>query len=182
MDSIVHPLLFRVICAYLDQGISIWNFPLIEEGFLASVKEMEKSSFISFFKTERAVKLLMNSNTTIENLLDIVVGDKSLYKQYLFDQQFSHPGWSGIVSVLEDTPQALFDSRKISVKDLIIFELLLEIDALDSLYGNKWTPLSNNLKSKPIDLFAEIPDTEMFEVLSLFQDCLPEPPFSSFEA
>jgi uncharacterized protein YbcC (UPF0753/DUF2309 family) len=26
LDNKVHPILFRVVCAYLDQGISLWNF------------------------------------------------------------------------------------------------------------------------------------------------------------
>jgi hypothetical protein len=30
-------------------------------------------------------------------LLRITVGDSRFFKQYIFDQQFSHPGWSGIV-------------------------------------------------------------------------------------
>jgi hypothetical protein len=42
----------------------------------------------------------------------------------LFDQQFAHPGWSGIVSVIEDMPQTLLDTRRISLQDLIIFELV----------------------------------------------------------
>jgi uncharacterized protein len=170
LDSIVHPLLFRVICAYLDQGISIWNFPLIEEGFLVSIQEMEKSSFISFFKKERARKLLMDNEIKIADLLKILVGDESLFKQYLFDQQFAHPGWSGIISVLEDNPNALFDTRKASVRDLIVFELLMEIDALDSLLGKEWPPLGDKLKVRPVDLFADVPDSEMHEVLSIFQD------------
>src|SRR5690606_21987981 len=47
LDSLVHPTLFRVLCSYLDQGISIWNFPLWKNGFLASIKEMEQKSFSS---------------------------------------------------------------------------------------------------------------------------------------
>ncbi|MFN3490543.1 MAG: putative inorganic carbon transporter subunit DabA, partial [Emticicia sp.] len=27
LDLLVHPLLFRILCSYLDQGISIWRFP-----------------------------------------------------------------------------------------------------------------------------------------------------------
>src|SRR5215212_8758260 len=28
MDSMVHPTLFRILCSYLDQGISVWSFPV----------------------------------------------------------------------------------------------------------------------------------------------------------
>src|SRR5215203_4865002 len=40
LDNRVHPLLFRILCSYLDQGIALWRFPTIEGGFLASVREL----------------------------------------------------------------------------------------------------------------------------------------------
>ena len=42
LDLLTHPILFRTICSYLDQGISIWNFPVLDKGFLNSIREMEK--------------------------------------------------------------------------------------------------------------------------------------------
>ena len=44
----VQPLLFRILCAYLDQGISVWNFPIIDKGFLDALRSVEKNSFSSF--------------------------------------------------------------------------------------------------------------------------------------
>ncbi len=49
LNSLVHPILFRILCSYLDQGISVWNFPVLHQGFLASMKELERNSFTSFF-------------------------------------------------------------------------------------------------------------------------------------
>lgn len=170
MDSLVHPVLFRTLCSYLDQGIAIWNFPVSNKGFLSSIREMERNSFTSFFRTERARKILLQGNADMYHLLQLLVGDQTLYKQYLFDQQFAHQGWSGMVSAIEDQPQTLLDQKKISIHDLIIFELLLEIDALDYQFKNKWLPLSSRLRSKPIDLFAEIPLTELDEVTFIWQE------------
>ena len=161
LDSLVHPLLFRVLCSYLDQGISIWSFPVWNEGFLTSIKEMERLSFTSFFRTDWPRRLLLKSDCKIEALLDILVGDESLYKQYLFDQQFAHQGWSGMVSAVEDVPQTLLDRKQITIQELIVFELLLEIDALDFRFGKNWQPLSKSLTEKPIDLFAKIPEREL---------------------
>ena len=169
LDSLVQPLLFRILCSYLDQGISIWNFPTGTNGFLASIKELEKNIFTSFFKTEGAKQLLLNGNCEIKDLLKIVVGDESYYEQYLFDQQFSHQGWSGIVSTIEDQPQSLLDRKQISLHDLIVFELLLEIDALNFQFGKSWKPLSTNLNSKPLNLFSDVPLTELNEVFTIFQ-------------
>lgn len=170
LDSLVHPLLFRILCSYLDQGISIWNFPVWHKGFLASIREMERVSYASFFKGKRAKKILTGEHPQIESLLKILVGDESLFEQYLFDQQFSHQGWSGMVSTVEDQPQTLLDHKKISLHDLIVFELLLEIDALDDLFGEDWLPLAGKIKMKPIDLFAEVPETELDKVTTLWQE------------
>ena len=132
------PILFRILCSYLDQGIAIWNFPIREKTFLASLREMEQNSFSSFFRRSRSKRLLKESTCEIPELLKLLVGDESLYESYLFDQQFAHQGWSGMVSTIEDQPYTILDPRKLSMHDLIAFELLLEIDALDNMYGESW--------------------------------------------
>jgi uncharacterized protein YbcC (UPF0753/DUF2309 family) len=171
MDSLVQPILFRILCSYLDQGISIWAFPAREKGFLSSIKEIEKFSATSFFRSRRTKNLLFSKQCSIPNLMKMLIGDESLFGQYLFDQQFSHMGWSGMVAVVEANPTTLLDTRIISLHDLITFELLLEIDAMDFHFGEgKWAPLASRLIERPIDLFEEIQETELHQVLSLWQD------------
>lgn len=99
-----------------------------------------------------------------------MVGNEAYYSAYIFDQQFSHQGWSGIVSTIEDQPHTLLDSKNISLRDLIAFELLLEIDALDTKLGKSWEPLCNKVSSEPIDMFAAAPSTELNEVFKIWQD------------
>ncbi|HXD94511.1 MAG TPA: DUF2309 domain-containing protein [Bacteroidia bacterium] len=170
LDLSIQPILFRILCSYLDQGISMWNFPVQDKGFLSSIKELERNSFTSFFKTERVRNLLLHGDYDISSLLKIIVGDESLYKQYLFDQQFAHQGWAGMVATVEDQPQTLLDTKKISLKDLIIFELLLEIDLLDDKFGKIWAPLATRIESKPVDIFAEVAETELSEVMVIWQN------------
>lgn len=170
LDSLVHPLLFRLICSYLDQGIAIWSFPVRGKGFLTALKEMEKNSAISFFKCKRARELLLFGNIGIENLLHILIGNPKLYKQYLFDQQFAHSGWSGMVATVDEFPETLLDSRKLSLHDLIVFELLMEIDALDSVFGLIWSPLGHQLDFPPTDLFSDVTDNEWVDALFLWQE------------
>lgn len=170
LDFPVHPVLFRVLCSYLDQGISIWNFPVMHKDFLNSIRELERNSFTSLFSTKRAKHLLLHTHSKIEDLLKIIVGDEGLYKQYLFDQQFAHQGWSGMVSAIEDHPETLLDVRKISLHDLILFELLLEIDALDSKFGENWKPLGLSLKDEKEDLFADIVHKELHEVTAILHE------------
>lgn len=56
----LQPLLFRMLNSYLDQGIALNAFPLVVGGFLASVRELERNGFSSFFNTKRASDLLLN--------------------------------------------------------------------------------------------------------------------------
>jgi len=166
----VQPLLFRILCSYLDQGISIWQFPANKEGFIASLRELEQNGISSFFKTKRARQLLLSGQCDLNHLLQLVVGDERFYEQYIFDQQFTHQGWSGIVSAVEDQPHTLLDSRPISLRDLIAVELLLEIDALDNQLGKKWNPLAKSIQVQPVNLFEDVPSTELQEVFKLWQD------------
>jgi hypothetical protein len=115
MDALVHPLLFRIVCSYLDQGIAIWNFPIEHKGFLSSIREFERMSYGSIFNSKRVRDLLLNNNCSLEYLLEILVGDETLFAQYLYDQQFAHQGWSGMVSFIEDNPNALLDTKKITL-------------------------------------------------------------------
>lgn len=170
LDNLVQPLLFRILCSFLDQGISIRSFPSENKGFRSSLKELEKNSFSSFFKTNRAKSLLLDDNCSIKDLLKIVVGKEEYFEQYLFDQAFSHQGWSGMVATVEHQPQSLLDPKTISLKDLIFIELLFEIDALDFTLGKRWEPLTAKIQDKPLNLFDDVKLSELNETLILWQD------------
>jgi uncharacterized protein YbcC (UPF0753/DUF2309 family) len=167
MDNNVQPLLFRILCAFLDQGIAIERFPLAQKSFVASIREMENNSLVSFFKTKEIKQKFLTGNYSITELLQILIGKEEYFQQYLFDQQFSHPGWSGFVSAVEDNPQTLLDRKKISLRDLVEFELLMELDALYSRFGKNWKPLADHAKQPPVDLFADVERTELSEVFEL---------------
>ncbi|HOY12011.1 MAG TPA: DUF2309 domain-containing protein [Saprospiraceae bacterium] len=169
LDQLVHPLLFRILCSYLDQGISTRVFPVSSKGFLDSIKELEKHTFSSFFRGKRAKALLLDESVTLKDLLKILVGEEQLYTDYLFDQQFAHPGWSGLVAQLEDNPETLYEKKSIKLRNLICFELLLEIDALDEKFGEIWSPIGLKVKPFKTGLFDEIHWTEYYEVMRLWQ-------------
>ncbi|MEP7373323.1 MAG: DUF2309 domain-containing protein [Chitinophagaceae bacterium] len=170
LDNKVHPLLFRILCGFLDQGIAIESFPVVSKPFIESIKEMEQNSFVSFFKTKAIKRKFLSGHYSIEELLKTIVGKEEYFEQYLFDQQFAHHGWSGLVSAVEDNPQTLLDRKQITLKELLEFELLLELDALHHELGNKWQPLANHVNVLPIDLFADVAKTEFAEVTEIWQD------------
>src|SRR5688500_10303491 len=76
LDNLVQPLLFRILCSYLDQGIALWKFPLHRDGFAASIRHLEQNSYSSFFKTKRAREILLDGNYSIHSLLSIVAGNE----------------------------------------------------------------------------------------------------------
>ena len=172
LDNAVQPLLFRILCSYIDQGIAITPFPFEDRGLLQALRNLEDHSLVSFFKTERARDLLHSNSCTIADLLEIVVGkgNEVYFEQYVYDQQFGHRGWSGIVSTLEDRPESLLYPKKISLEDMIIVELLLEIDALTDRLGDDWQPLGAHVSQPPLDMFADEPDSELKEVIEIWQD------------
>jgi uncharacterized protein YbcC (UPF0753/DUF2309 family) len=141
LDAMVHPLLFRVVSNYLDQGIAIKQFPYTELSFLDSIRQIERNGIVSFFKSKSVRELLLNEKIDLEHLLEIVVGNPEAFGNYLFDQQFAHPGYSGMVSVCEMNPEKLIETRNTSLEEFIVFELLLEIDALNTYFPKGWKPL-----------------------------------------
>ncbi|MFA7381586.1 MAG: DUF2309 domain-containing protein [Bacteroidia bacterium] len=170
LDNLVHPLLFRILCSYLDQGISMWNFPVPHKGLIASLREIEKESASSLFKSKRAKYLLLHTHCKLNSLLKILVGDEKLYERYLFDQQFAHAGWSGLVATIEEHPETLLDTKHITLHDLIILELLMEIDALDFKHKEKWLPLSSvQQEIEMLPLFSAVTPTPHFNALLLWQ-------------
>lgn len=172
LDSLVHPTLFRTLCSYLDQGISMWPFPVSHKGFVSSLRDLERNSFTSMFKSKRVRQLLVHSHEQLNDLLHRLVGDELLYEQYLFDQQFGHQGWSGMVAMIEAQPESLLNHRKITLHDLVFFECLLELDVLYSYLGDDWKPLQATLKAPVQPLFDQVPTTDRHEVLQLWQVAL----------
>jgi len=170
LDIKVHPLLFRILCAFLDQGIAIDPFPVVNKPFMDSIKEMEQNSFVSFFQTKKVRQQFLSGNYSVTSLLQTLVGKEEYFQQYLFDQQFAHHGWSGFVSAVEDNPHTLLDRKQITLKELLEFELLLELDAIQHSLGNKWKPLAEQVPVPPVDLLADVPRTEFAAVIELWQD------------
>jgi uncharacterized protein YbcC (UPF0753/DUF2309 family) len=172
INTIVHLNLFKLVGTYLDQGISSHQFPNPTNGFLNGIIAFEKNTFFGFFHSKRVKELLFKENKSLHELLNILVGNESYFEQYLFDQQFAHPGWSGFVAVIEEKPKLLFDIRRMSFSNFVYVELLLEIDALDKIFGEgKWAPIAELTEQKPLNLFQENDQKDIWAVKQLWQEC-----------
>jgi uncharacterized protein len=170
LNDKVQPKLFRIICSYLDQGISLWHFPKENLGLIAAIRYLENNSYTSFFQSKLVKNIIKNSSLcNVEYLLKCVVGNDAQYHNYLFDQQFSHKGWSGIVSAIESAPDTLLYPKAISLEDLIILELLLELDALEIGLGKGFAPLYDQNENVANNYFLSEAKSETEEVLEMWQ-------------
>lgn len=170
MDARVHPFLFRLICSYLDQGVSIWPFPETTSGLLDALRVLDKSVlFGGLFRNKRSRQWLQDPTMTIERLLSELIGDERYFEQYLFDQQFAHQGWSGMVASIELNPATLLNPKPVSLHDFIFIELLMELDVLDDHYAKGWKPLMSASDEQPTPLFGPISKTEHFNLLFTWQ-------------
>lgn len=124
-----HPILFRLVSQYLDQGITAWRMPHSKEGFLGSLKKIIHESLIPFYplnsKNIRKL-LLMEPDDIIRSVLLEFTGHPKHFLRYLTEMALDHPGWSGMVYTLQENQHTLIQRRSITLKEFLAVELLLE--------------------------------------------------------
>lgn len=170
MDGIVRPNFYRLINSYLDQGIAFEGFTTTSKGLLDAILYLQNQSKAKILHSKRALQLLEKDNKSLTELLHIIVGDENYYTQYLLDQQFSHPGLSGMVAAIEKKTDALYSKRSIKLFDLIYLELLFELEALETYVKPDFKPLAIDLAIPPEDIFADVPTNDYWEILGLWQE------------
>lgn len=170
MDGIVRPNFYRLINSYLDQGIAFEGLPKQSKGLLDAILYIQNNSLAKIFHSKKAVQLLGKEDKSLTELLNIIVGDENYYAQYLLDQQYSHPGLSGMVAAIEKKPDALYSKRPIKLFELIYLELLFELEALETYVDPGFKPLATNAEFPPEDIFSEVPSNEYWEILELWQE------------
>jgi uncharacterized protein len=60
----------------------------------------------------------------------------------LLEMLLAHPGWAGMVRIIEENPQSLLDPRTISLKELIAVELVCELAFLHKRKGSDFINVS----------------------------------------
>jgi len=142
VSALVHHIVFRITCNYLDQGIALWQFPSKEKGLLNAARDLDKHTAVSLFRSKKGREIFHDKTLGLPDLLKLVVGPKEdLYSSYLFDLCFAHPGWSGMVATIEQQPASLLDKKEITLRDFIHLELCFEIDAAYNQFGENWKSL-----------------------------------------
>ncbi|MGZ4970892.1 MAG: YbcC family protein [Methylobacter sp.] len=145
LNSLVHPILFRLLGNFLDQGISRWSLPKNGEHFWDCVLRLAQNSLLPLYPlNEPNVRELLSEtpDQVIKTCLEHIVGDKLLYEQYLLELLLAHPGWSGMVRIIEQNPKSLLARRKISLKEMLAVELALELAFLYKKRGSHFSSIA----------------------------------------
>lgn len=176
LNSLVHPILFRLLGNFLDQGISRWTLPKEGERFWDCVWRLARNSLIPLYPfNEPSVSELLelSPNEVILFCLQHLVGDSTLYEQYLLEMLLAHPGWAGMVRLVELNPAALLKQRTISLKEMIALELAVELAIVRKKKGINFIPVARvpEVEQRPL-LNDEIVNAQIPLVLKVWHEAM----------
>ncbi len=141
-----HLHLFRLIGAYLDQGLSIWRMPGADElGFFDAVASLAQCSLLPLrpFNAPLARALIRRpAHEALAEALARTVGDPDLYESYLLETLLAQPGWAGLVGECERKPETLLSPRRIHLLDYAAVTLVAELGCLEEALGAHFAPLA----------------------------------------
>ena len=176
LNTLTHPILFRLLGNFLDQGISRWTLPKDGERFWDCVLRLAQNSLLPLYPlNEPHIRQLLpqGPDKVISTALELIAGTKELYEQYLLEMLLAHPGWSGMVRVIEENPRALLDSRLISLKEMIAVELTCELAFLYLKKGDKFISIAEmELPKETILLHKGLPKPAVPLVLKIWQEAM----------
>jgi len=145
LNALVQPILFRLLGNFLDQGISRWSLPKDGEHFWDCIVRLTKNSLLPLYPFDEPIVnqlLTQTPDDVINACLKKIVGDEQLYEQYLLEVLLAHPGWSGMVHVIEQNPKSLLARREISLKEMLAVELAIELAFLHKKKGLNFSSIA----------------------------------------
>jgi uncharacterized protein YbcC (UPF0753/DUF2309 family) len=126
-EHVINPLLFRLLGAYLDQGVSLWPYLESSVNFQQAVLELARHSKLnvaSFINNDELFFVLsQNSDKLIIELLEYFIKPKELYSDFIHELLLNHPGWSGMVNMLHKNPDSLAKKRNLNLKQVLLVKL-----------------------------------------------------------
>lgn len=154
LDNLVHPILFRLLGGFLDQGMSLWRMPnAAEESFWKCVGDLASHRLFPIIPLNdpKCRELFQKEPIeAIELCLNELVGHPSYYETYIAEMLLAHPGWSGMVNMVEKNPLSLHAPRRVSVVELVAVDLILELGWIRKRVGRSFTKLNESLETRPL--------------------------------
>ncbi len=150
IDKRAQPIIFKILGNYLDQGISIWRLPHIHLDFWECIgKIIEESSLPIKPLTDKECRKLfkLEPEDVVLHCLQKIVGDEALFQTYITEMLLTHPGWAGMVRVIEKHPDFLHSRRTLRLKHLLALELCFELG---------WLYRKKSLTFRPVSEYAGV--------------------------
>jgi uncharacterized protein YbcC (UPF0753/DUF2309 family) len=137
--------LIRLTSGFLDQGVAISPFPESDSSFFEALKKLAHNSFapIAYYANKKRTRewFQKSPEQVCEKILKQLVGQESLYKQYITETLMAHRGWAGMVNAIEKRPASLLVPRSIKLIEFLALKLILESEYI-KFSGSK-TPLGD---------------------------------------
>lgn len=168
LDTLVEPLLFRLLGGYLDQGIASRSFPKCTD-FFQGVGSLVHNSFLPVrpLSDARIRRLFQEPrDRIILHCLDRLVGDASLYERYLHEMMLSKGGWYAMANMIARDSQSLMSPKNINVEQVLALELMIELGWMLREQGDDFVPLAKALPS----LAAQSPYSHVDPCLALWHE------------
>lgn len=145
LDRRSHLYLFRLIGAYLDQGLSMWRMPGVDElGFFDAVARLARASALPLgplgSQTARAL-LEKSPRDALAGALSRTLSRKAQWEQYLLETLLAQPGWAGLAAECERKPELLIGQRRIHLLDYAAITLVSEVGCLERELGTDFARL-----------------------------------------
>jgi uncharacterized protein YbcC (UPF0753/DUF2309 family) len=71
--------------------------------------------------------LQKDTETVIEESLQILLEDLSYGPRYLLEILLGHPGWSGLINQVDVKPEGLFNPKKITIQEALALEIAIDV-------------------------------------------------------
>ncbi len=130
----IHPLLIRMCCAFIDQGLSYWPMPSRELGFYECVRELV--SLPGFIAQEwfvdlpgefrRQKELGLNAEDSVLDALHEFQVPAEEWLAFIEQQFIALPGWPGMFNRMEEEPELAEHVRvPVSLMDYLAVRLTM---------------------------------------------------------
>ncbi len=146
-DAVVHPLLIRMVAAYLDQGVAAWPMPDRDQGMLAAIAGVYAGQFgpVEPWSSRlperlRTIRAACDAGRpgrataldVIEQELLHLGAPESAWADTVTETLVALRGWAGMIHQLEDRPdRAPVKALPVRVVDFLALRLVLDRVAVE---------------------------------------------------
>ena len=176
-DALVHPLLIRMVAAFIDQGVAAWPMPDRDRGFLAAVAGVYSGRIGPTEPWGRPLPARLRpirdsfgdgsdgsdgSSIALDVILEqlrVLGVPESSWQDFITESLVALKGWAGMVRQLEERPdRAPVEALPARLVDFLAVRLLLDRTAAEWAAGRLGHVVGANGDGTLTSLWAELRD------------------------